>query len=166
MKPSESGVRNVTEITFYRASEKPWGCFSNLYRCDVLFEGRVFPTAEHAYQFGKARKLEVAEWLMTAPSGALLAMAAHGLFYWDVAPGWSASKVDRMLSVLRAKFTQHPELRDRLMSTGDATLVETPTVADQAALFWGRVAGKGKNKLGVLLMEIRDDLREKKRGKK
>ena len=44
------------EIRFYRASERPWGALSNLYRREIEFEGDVFATSEHAYQAGKARK--------------------------------------------------------------------------------------------------------------
>ena len=68
------------EIHFYRANEKPFGVFSNLYRRPITFEGRVFPTSEHAYQAGKARKDEVREWLLSAPTPGLVAMAAHGLY--------------------------------------------------------------------------------------
>ncbi len=81
----------LDEIRFYRASEKPYGAFSNLYRREIEFEGEAFPTSEHAYQAGKARKSAVKKWLMDAPSPALLAMAAHGLYYGVVAPGWSTS---------------------------------------------------------------------------
>lgn len=146
------------EIRFYRASEKPYGAFSNLYRREVEFEGDVFPTSEHAYQAGKARKPDVRKWLMAAPSPALLAMAAHGLYYWDVAPGWSTTKFDRMLNVLRAKFTQHADLRELLLSTGDVRLVESATVDNEVNRLWGEVNGSGKNMLGVLLMEIREEL--------
>lgn len=149
----------MEEIRFYRASEKPYGPFSNLYRRSVVFEGEEFATSEHAYQAGKARKPAVRKWLMEAPSPALLAMAAHGLYYWDVAPGWSTSKFDRMRGVLRAKFTQHPDLRELLLSTGDARLVESATVDNEVNRLWGEVNGVGKNMLGVLLMEIRDELR-------
>src|SRR3546814_4904691 len=72
------------------------GAFSNLYRREIEFEGEMFATSEHAYQAGKPRKQAVRDWLMNAPSPALLAMAAHGLYYWDVAPGWSSTKFDRM----------------------------------------------------------------------
>jgi predicted NAD-dependent protein-ADP-ribosyltransferase YbiA (DUF1768 family) len=58
----------VNEIRFYRANEKPYGVFSNLYRSSIAFEGRRFPTAEHAYQYAKPRKEEVRDWLMAAPS--------------------------------------------------------------------------------------------------
>lgn len=149
----------MDEIHFYRASEKPYGAFSNLYRRDVVFEGEVFSTSEHAYQAGKARKPAVRRWLMEAPSPALLAMAAHGLYYWDIAPGWSTSKFDRMRSVLRAKFTQHADLRDLLLSTGKARLVESATVDNEVNRLWGEVGGVGRNMLGVLLMELRDELR-------
>lgn len=149
----------MDEIRFYRASEKPYGALSNLFRRDVMFEGEVFVTSEHAYQAGKARKPAVRKWLMDAPSPALLAMAAHGLYYWDVAPGWSTTKFDRMRAVLRAKFTQHKDLRDLLISTGDARLVESATVDNEVNRLWGEVNGIGRNMLGVLLMELRAELR-------
>jgi len=150
----------MDEIRFYRASEKPYGAFSNLHRREVEFEGEVFATSEHAYQAGKARKPAVRKWLMEAPSPSLLAMAAHGLYYWDIAPGWSTTKFDRMRAVLRAKFTQHPDIRDLLLSTGDAELVETATVDNEVNRLWGKVNGVGRNMLGMLLMELRTDLRE------
>ncbi len=149
------------EVRFYRASDKPYGAFSNLYRRRVRFEGEVFPTSEHAYQSGKARRPEVRRWLMEAPSPALLAMAAHGLYYWDVAPGWSTAKFDRMRQVLRAKFTQHGDLRKLLVATGDVRLVETATIDNETNRLWGEVNGIGRNMLGLLLMEVRGELRQR-----
>lgn len=149
----------MQEIRFYRSSEIPFGCFSNLYRRPIEFEGSKYPTAEHAYQAGKPRKKEVREWLMAAPTPALLAMAAHGLYYWDVAPGWSTSKFARMKAVLLAKFTQHEDLRETLLRTGDARLVESATVDNSVNRLWGEVNGVGRNMLGILLMEVRDEIR-------
>lgn len=154
----------MDEIRFYRASEKPFGAFSNLYRREIEFEGETFATSEHAYQAGKARKPAVRKWLMEAPSPALLAMAAHGLYYWDVAPGWSTSKFDRMRAVLRAKFTQHPDLLELLLGTGEARLVETATVDNEVNRLWGEVNGVGRNMLGELLMELRAQLRDRGMG--
>lgn len=156
----------MDDIRFYRANEKPYGAFSNLYRRKIEFEGEIFVTSEHAYQAGKARKPAVRKWLMEAPSPSLLAMAAHGLYYWDVTPGWSTSKFDRMREVLRAKFTQHADLRELLLSTGDARLVESATVDNEVNRLWGEVAGVGRNMLGVLLMELRDALRSEGDGAK
>jgi ribA/ribD-fused uncharacterized protein len=149
----------VDEIRFYRANERPYGAFSNLYRREIEFEGSVYPTAEHAYQAGKARKSEVRAWLMSAPSPALLAMAAHGLYYWDVSPGWSTLKFDRMKRILKVKYSQHEDMKILLLSTGTLRLVESATVDSPVNRLWGEVNGKGQNKLGQLLMEVRDELK-------
>lgn len=148
----------LKEVCFYRASEKPYGAFSNLFAREVEFEGVRYPTSEHAYQAGKPRRAAVRDWLLAAPSPALLAMAAHGLYYWDVTPAWSKIKFERMRRVLLAKFTQHQDLRDLLLSTGTARLVETATVDNAVNRLWGEVNGTGKNMLGVLLMDLRDAL--------
>lgn len=149
----------MQDIRFYRASEKPYGAFSNLLKRPIEFEGEVFATAEHAYQAGKARKPAVRKWLMEAPSPSLLAMAAHGLYVWDIASDWSKIKFDRMKCILIAKFTQHDDLQGLLLETGHARLVESATVDNAVNRLWGEVNGVGQNKLGVLLMEVRAELR-------
>jgi len=145
----------VSEIRFYRANENPYGAFSNLFPRPIEFEGRAYPTSEHAYQAGKARKPAVREWILNAPTPALAAMAAHGLYVWDVVPEWAQIKFDRMRAVLRAKFDQHADLRELLLSTGNARLVEAGTVNNAVNRLWGEVDGKGENRLGVMLMELR-----------
>lgn len=150
---------DIHEIRFYRSNEKPYGAFSNLYRRTIIFEDFEFSTAEHAYQAGKARKEAVRDWILSAPSPALVAMAAHGLYTWDIAPNWSKTKFERMRGVLRAKFTQHEDLKQLLLATGDARLVESATVDNAVNRLWGEVNGVGKNMLGVLLMEVRADLK-------
>ena len=148
------------EIRFYRSNEKPHGAFSNLFPRSINFEGREFPTAEHAYQAAKARKKDVREWILSAPTPSLVAMAAHGLYPWEVVQDWSQIKINRMRAVLRAKFTQHEDLKQLLLSTGDARIVEAGRVANSVNRTWGEVNGKGRNMLGVLLMELRSELRK------
>ncbi len=146
------------EIRFYRANEKPYGVFSNLFRRPIFFEGIEFLTAEHAYQAGKARKQAVRDWILSAPSPALVAMAAHGLYTWDIAPGWSKTKFERMKAVLLAKYSQHEDLKQLLLGTGSARLIESATVDNTVNRLWGEVNGVGKNMLGNLLMEVRAEL--------
>jgi ribA/ribD-fused uncharacterized protein len=154
------------EIRFYRANEKPYGAFSNLYRRSVSFENRDYPTAEHAYQAGKPSKEAVREWILSAPSPALVAMAAHGLYTWDIVPNWSQIKFERMRQVIRAKFTQHADLGELLLSTGDLRLIEAGKTNNAVNRLWGEVNGKGLNMLGVMLMEIRSELRKAKATKR
>lgn len=153
--PSQRQSIDMQEIRFYRANEKPFGAFSNLYKRAVSFEGTTYPTSEHAYQAGKALKPAVRQWILSAPTPALAAMAAHGLYVWDVVPNWAQIKFDRMRAVLRAKFDQHADLRELLLSTGSARLVEAGTVNNAVNRLWGEVNGKGENMLGVMLMELR-----------
>jgi ribA/ribD-fused uncharacterized protein len=148
------------EIHFYRANEKPFGAFSNLYKRHIEFEGLVYLTSEHAYQAGKASKPAVRDWILSAPTPALAAMAAHGLYVWDVVPDWAQIKFDRMRCVLRAKFDQHPDLQELLLATGEARLVEAGTVSNAVNRLWGEVNGKGENMLGVMLMELRTAYRQ------
>lgn len=65
-----------------------------------------------------------------------------------------------MLKCLQAKFAQHSDLREQLLSTGDSFLVEH-TTKDK---YWGDggdggSGDKGKNMLGILLMKVREELR-------
>ena len=63
-----------------------------------------------------------------------------------------------MASVIRARFTQHPELAQQLLATGTAPLGEGNTWGDTC---WGvdLRTGKGENRPGVILMKTRDELR-------
>ncbi len=150
------------DICFYRANEKPYGAFSNLFKRPIVFEDVTYPTSEHAYQAGKARKEAVRDWILSAPTPSLAAMAAHGLYVWDVAPNWAQIKFERMKGVLRAKFTQHEDLYELLISTGERRLVEVGTVDNAVNRLWGEVNGRGQNMLGVLLMELRGELRKER----
>ena len=61
-------------------------------------------------------------------------MAAHGLYTWDIAPDWSVTKY----KVLYAKFLQHEDLKQLLLDTGNARVVETGTVPNAVNKTWGR----------------------------
>lgn len=141
----------MEEIRFYRSSG-PYGYLSNLFLCPISFEGRTFPSSEHAYQYGKPIKKAVADWIVAAPTASLCAQAAHALLSWQVRSEWSQIKVDRMRAVLRAKFNQHPELATLLAQTGESQLIEESSTD----AFWGiGKRGNGQNMLGQLLMELR-----------
>jgi len=147
-------INDVRAIRFYRATG-PYGFLSNLYKSPISFEGRKFTCAETAYQFGKPRNQAVAEWLVSAPKPHLCAVAAHALLTFDIRPDWQKIKVDRMKAVLRAKFTQHGDLKEALLKTGDHTLIEE----SKTDAFWGTGASRvGQNMLGRLLMELREEL--------
>ena len=73
----------------------------------------------------------------------------------ELRPDWESVKYDVMYQVCKAKFTQNPNLLERLLATGDAELVEGNTWGDQV---WGVCKGVGENHLGKTLMRIRAEL--------
>lgn len=74
---------------------------------------------------------------------------------------WERVKDTVMLDLLRRKFGNHPDLRKRLIATGDKLLVEGNWWHDN---YWGNCTCPlcrtkiGENKLGKMLMVVRDEL--------
>lgn len=74
-------------------------------------------------------------------------------------PSWDDEKVGVMHLILRAKVEQHEYVRRKLLETGDRLLVEASWRDD----FWGWGPNRdGKNVLGKLWMQVREELREQR----
>lgn len=71
---------------------------------------------------------------------------------------WEEIKFNIMYEICRAKFTQNPDLAQKLLATGDEELVEGNDWSD---MIWGKVNGKGQNNLGKILMRIRSEFTDK-----
>lgn len=148
------------EIKFYRATGE-YGFLSNLYPCRLVYElGRdhiAFMSAEHAYQWFKAKDEKTKEWIRMAPYPRLAAIAGHGLFPYDVVPQWNEDKDNFMQNVLLIKFGQNRDLADKLLATGEALLIED----SKTDAYWGiGKKGNGKNMLGKCLMDVRKTIKE------
>ena len=78
---------------------------------------------------------------------------------YDIRPlraDWDDVKENVMRQALHAKFTQHRDLCNQLLATGHKYLAEH-THKDK---YWADGGdGTGKNRLGVLLMELRNTLK-------
>lgn len=131
---------------------------SNFYLCQIVFDGHIAKSAEHAYQAAKTDKvLERAKILEASTPGKAKRLGKSV----TLREHWNEIKEGFMEQCLRIKFSD-PVLRQMLVETGDAELIEGNTWRDYE---WGAVLedGKwvGKNKLGKLLMKIRDELGRK-----
>jgi len=141
-------------IQFYSVADA-FGEFSNFAPYPIRLDGQTWPTSEHYFQAQKftdeacQQKIRGAESPMQA---ARLGRDRKQRLRHD----WESIKVDVMRRAVTAKFTQHPELRVRLLSTGDARIVEHTENDD----YWGDGGdGRGRNMLGRILMELRETLR-------
>lgn len=141
-------------IHFY-ATTGEYGCFSNFYRQRVFLGGKHWPTSEHYFQAMKFRGTDHEEEVRLAKTPMIAAQLGRDRRK-PLRPDWEAVKDGVMLEAVRAKFAQHEELRAVLLATGDAVLVEH--TANDA--YWGDGGdGSGKNRLGQILMRVREELR-------
>lgn len=138
-----------------------WRPLSNFYPVDLWVNGVLYPTVEHAFQAAKldpcnSQRSALIAQIVKAPPGTAKAWGRRV----PLRPDWEEVKLDTMLSLLKQKFsTEHPELRTRLLETGQAQLFEGNTWGDD---FWGVVMGpegwRGENHLGRLLMQVREEI--------
>lgn len=115
-----------------------------------------YPTVEHFYQ---AMKTDIPEERARVLAAKTAAEAKRIGKTVKLRKNWKQIQADIMMKALRAKFEQNPELRKRLIDTGEAELIEGNNWGDK---FWGMVDGEGSNYLGKYLMQIRKELMEGK----
>lgn len=133
---------NITEFF----GEYRW--LSNFWASPITFGDITFPTVEHAYQAAKSTNPDEWKYIASLPT-AKRAKGAGSVV--KLRPGWDDMKIDVMRELIQAKFL-HDDLREKLLATGDAELIEGNYWGDT---FWGVCKGKGQNNLGKLLMEER-----------
>ena len=144
----------MVTIYFYRTDDE-YGCFSNFSCHPIQLKGKSWPTSEHYFQAQKFAGTPMEEQIRLAESPRQAFRLGRSRTY-ALRADWEAVKEDVMREAVRAKFTQHAELAEILLSTGDAILAEH-TPRDH---YWADGGdGNGLNRLGQILMEIRHELR-------
>lgn len=132
---------------------------SNFYPVTVSFEGERYAAVEDAFQAAKTLDPKERMLIQLCQTPADARKCGRKV---TLRPDWNAVKVNIMLELLRQKFS-NPTLRELLLATGDAELVEGNQHHDN---FWGNCTCKkcaeieGKNQLGELLMQVRSELRK------
>jgi ribA/ribD-fused uncharacterized protein len=141
-------------ILFY-STKGTYGAFSNFSAHPFVLNNKRWPTTEHYFQAQKFAGTDHEEAIRMITSPMVAARMGRSR-QRPLRKDWEAAKDDVMRKALRAKFTQHQDLQSLLLSTGEAQLIEH-TKNDS---YWADGGdGSGKNRLGILLMELRDQLR-------
>ncbi len=140
-------------IYFYH-QDRAYGFFSNFSQHAIFLNGHQWPTSEHYFQAQKFAGTPHESTIRNAISPGLAAKLGRDRSR-PLRQDWEEVKNDVMRQALNAKFTQHQDLRQKLIATGSAKLIEhTPNDS-----YWGDGGdGSGSNMLGRLLMEIRSRL--------
>lgn len=147
-------------ILFYRTAET-YGSFSNFSKHPINIKGKDWRTTEHYYQAQKfaGTDHEEAVRLCQKPSEAAKMGRDKTL---PLRADWEEVKEGIMMDALKAKVAQYPDVKALLLSTGDELIAEH-TSNDN---YWADNGdGTGKNRLGVLLMQLREELRAEEKVK-
>ncbi len=142
------------QIRFYSKSPQ-FGWLSNFSQHAFTLDGVRWASVEHYYQAQKYAGTETADRIRKAESAVVARKLGQNR---SLTPrdDWDTVKVDIMRRAVRAKFEQNRQLREQLLETGDNELVHE----SKSDLFWGlNLDGAGDNRLGLILMETRSQLR-------
>ncbi len=131
---------------------------SNFWLVSIAYKGRVYPSVEHAYMSQKNLSEVWQEFCVSEPDPRKVKKMSMEIC---LRPDWEEVKMDIMKELTFIKY-QNQELREKLLATEDEYIQEGNDWGDT---FWGVDinTGEGKNMLGKIIMEVRDDLRKNKR---
>lgn len=123
---------------------------SNFYETPVTWNGLTYLNNEAAFQSAKTFSDRECFTNLDPSSAKKLGRKVQ------LRSDWENVKDDVMYEICKAKFSQNTELKKRLLSTGNEHLEEGNTWGDK---IWGTVNGIGENRLGKILMRIREELK-------
>ena len=141
--------------------DKEWAFLSNFYQSEIEFEGITYPTNEHFFQAMKTLDIDERRAIANCRTPSQAKRMGRRV---ALRPDWEDVKESVMLEGLYLKFADE-QLADWLLETGDEELVEGTTWHDNE---WGNCSCpkcahiEGKNKLGKLLMQVRDMIKEER----
>ena len=146
----------MTKIESFRGD---YAFLSNFHPAVVTLDGMDYPSVEHAFQAAKTHNLNDRCRIQSAPNPPAAKAIGRGVI---LRQDWDDVRYSIMEALVRQKFTNHPELRELLLATGDAEIIEGNDWNDRT---WGMTRSKngewiGKNWLGKILMTVRNELRE------
>ena len=124
---------------------------SNFYPAPVEYEGITYANSEAAFQAQKCADKKDRMRFAALSAGDAKRLGRRVSLRSD----WEAVKVDIMKEIVHSKFTQNDDLKEKLIALQDVYLEEGNDWGDR---IWGTVRGSGKNLLGKILMEVRDEL--------
>jgi N-glycosidase YbiA len=132
--------------------QREYRFLSNFWPALVEFDGDIYPSVEHAYQAAKTLDLKDRKWIRESETPGIAKKRGRHV---TIRSDWDSVKLSIMETLLREKFMLNASLKEKLLATGDAHLIEGNKWKDT---FWGICNGVGQNHLGKLLMKIRAEI--------
>lgn len=133
--------------------ENKYFFLSNYYNSPVYYNNFIFENAEAAFHAQKTKN-KIVQYQFTELDPASAKKLGRKI---ELREDWETVKEQIMYEIVKNKF-RNSKLRQLLLETKDEELVEGNWWHDE---FWGADinTGKGKNKLGKILMKVREELK-------
>jgi N-glycosidase YbiA len=135
------------------------GQFSNFTKSPFTLDGKEWRDVETYFQSRKTLDPKRQEEIRQAPSAMGAKMRGDSRKKTVLRSDWEQVKESFTLAGLRAKFQQNPALKKLLLSTQGKLIVEPYHKGDDSSSYWSAGKdGKGLNRLGWLLVQVRQEL--------
>jgi ribA/ribD-fused uncharacterized protein len=143
---------DFSNAIYFYATNEPYGEFSNFYPASFYEDCVRYLTVEHYYQAHKFTDPKYRAKIIQAPTAKEAALLGRSRTV-PIRTDWDEVRDEIMMRGLTKKFTAHPEILKLLIETGDKQLIENSPYDH----YWGiGKNGTGRNRLGEMLMQIRD----------
>jgi hypothetical protein len=128
---------------------------SNFYNCIFYIDKLKYTSVEHYYQSKKTTNMRDQEKIRLCGSPNLAKKLGSQV---TLRNDWHNKKLMVMYKGVYEKFNQNELLQTKLLCTYPKQLIEGNNWDDY---YWGFCKGRGENKLGKILMKIRNDWLDK-----
>lgn len=157
-------------IGFYHEYD-PYGCFSNWYPAVFEYAGKTFANLEQYMMYHKVMmfgKYDLADQIMQTSNPMECKKIAEQKFPEFNTVTWDSTCYTIVKRGVKAKFIQNPSIKGMLLKTGNALLAECSPNDNKWGIGldiknpdWKTIAKwNGRNLLGRILMEVREDFRK------
>jgi len=148
-------IKQMNKVINFYSAQAEYGGFSNFSHHRVKVGNKIYKTSEHYFQSQKYAGTKHETDVINAKNAGKAAAIGRDRSR-PLRRDWESVKDNVMRTVILAKFSQHIDLKEMLLGTGNANLVEH-TEKDN---YWADGGnGSGKNMLGIILMEVREKLK-------
>lgn len=145
-------VHEVIKRRLIDSFDGEYAFLSNFYPSAFAVGGITYQTNEHFFQAMKTKDRDLRKKIALCNTPGEAKRIGRSIVLRE---DWEDVKLNVMTTGLMCKFAD-PVLRQKLLDTGDAILIEGNTWGDR---YWGRCDGIGENHLGRLLMMLREKTR-------
>ncbi len=146
----------TADIVYFYDPNAENGWLANFSSHPIKLDGVIYKTVEHFFQAQKFSEKAIVNEILNAQTpkeAKAIAKQKRNIRRTD----WGIIKEEIMYRGIKTKFSQYNELKKLLLLTDEKVLIEK----SDEDYYWGiGNNGTGKNRMGELLMKLRNELKD------